>query len=329
MHGLYLLWWVEERQLPPAVVAVMLAAGDVAILALELPTGWLADRVGHRASLIAGSAAQVLGMLWCWLGDGVTGLLIASLLVAIGDALRSGADQALLYRSCAAAGDVDAFQRLESRASAAESVSLIVFVLLGGVLVRAGGFAAGWIAEVLLCAAGLACACAMREPPAMVAAGAGAHAASGWDGVFTRPMFELALPAAVVGSLAGAASFLAQTSGAHDPATVSVMVAAFAAAECAGAMMASRWRVGAGHLRGLAVTGALIAVVTIFLPPALAASAVVLSWLSGVAGPLRAAAIQRLARDEGRARAASLAGACDTALSSLLLPLAGVWRGRR
>src|SRR5947208_1025025 len=102
MHGLYLLWWVREKHVPAAVVATLLAAGDLAITALEIPTGWLADRCGHRLSLIAGSIAQIAGMLLCWLGDGAPGLLAAIVLVACGDAFRSGADQALLYRSCVA-----------------------------------------------------------------------------------------------------------------------------------------------------------------------------------------------------------------------------------
>src|SRR5262245_23941850 len=113
MHGLYLLWWVQERHVSPALVAAVLAAGDIAIAALEMPAGWLADRYGHRVSLIAGSAIQTLGMVACWQGVGVSGLLAASLLVALGDVFRSGADQALLYRSCVALGRTADFQRIE------------------------------------------------------------------------------------------------------------------------------------------------------------------------------------------------------------------------
>ena len=61
MHGLYLLWWVGERGISPAIVAAILAAGDLALVALELPAGWFADRFGHRASLIVGSSVQVAG----------------------------------------------------------------------------------------------------------------------------------------------------------------------------------------------------------------------------------------------------------------------------
>jgi len=54
MHGLYLLWWVQERAIPASIVAAILAAGDLAIVAFEVPTGWFADRFGHRVSLIIG-----------------------------------------------------------------------------------------------------------------------------------------------------------------------------------------------------------------------------------------------------------------------------------
>src|SRR5262245_53713212 len=117
MHGLYLLWWVQEKHVSAPLVASILAAGELAITILEVPTGWLADRYGHRANLIAGSLMQAAGMIMCWLGDGAAGVLAACLLIAIGDAFRSGADQALLYRSCAALGRASEFQSREARAN--------------------------------------------------------------------------------------------------------------------------------------------------------------------------------------------------------------------
>jgi len=152
MHGLYLLWWVQEKHVPVAVVAALLAAGDLAITALEIPTGWLADRFGHRISLIAGAITQAAAMVLCWLGEGVVGLLSAILLVALGDTLRSGADQALLYRSCLALEREADFQRIESRSRSLQLVALVAFILTGGAIVDRWGFAAGWIAEAAVCA---------------------------------------------------------------------------------------------------------------------------------------------------------------------------------
>jgi len=65
------------------------------------------------------------------------------------------------------------------------------------------------------------------------------------------------------------------------------------------------------------------------LPAILPLVALALAFVSGVARPLRAAAIQRLAADSLRARAASMASACDMAISTIVLPFAGLWRSRR
>src|SRR5262245_56117554 len=131
MQGLYVLWWVQEKHVPVAAVAAVLAAGDLAITVLELPTGWFADRRGHRASLILGSLLQIAGMLFAWLGEGISGVLASSLLIAAGDAFRSGADQALLYRSCVATGTSD-FQQREARARGLQLASLVALVIAGG-----------------------------------------------------------------------------------------------------------------------------------------------------------------------------------------------------
>src|SRR5215468_8435310 len=165
MHGLYLLWWVQQKHVPAPTVAVILAIGDFALMALEVPTGWFADKFGHRKSLITGSAVEVVGMVLCWLGQGVPGLLAANLLVALGDAFRSGADQALLYRTCLALNREPDFQKIQGRTYAWQAAALLIQVLAGGFIVQRFGFATGWIVETVVCGIGLGIACAMIEPP--------------------------------------------------------------------------------------------------------------------------------------------------------------------
>jgi MFS family permease len=330
MHGLYLLWWVQEKQMSPALVAAVLAAGDLALMGFELPTGWFADRVGHRASLIVGSLLQVAGMLWCWLGEGASGLITASLLVALGDGFRSGADQAFLYRTCLSLDREDDFQRIEARTEAVTLGALVVLVLIGGALVQHGGFAWGWIAETGLCSLGLALACAMREPPEFPERAAGGRATNGRAPVRLRRLAMFVAPAALLGGAASAASFLAQTTGANSAAGATVLVATLTAAEAMGCAVASRlpratWRTQV-HL---AASGLIVFAIAVSAPATLPAAACALALLLGIAEPLRAAAIQRLAGEGIRARAASAASACDMAMSAIVLPAAGVWRSRR
>lgn len=325
MHGLYLLWWVEERQMSPAIVASVLAAGDLALMLVEVPTGWIADRYGHRASLITGSIVQVAGLLACWLGEGVPGLVAASLLIALGDGFRSGASEALLYRSCAALRREPLFQTIAARTGAVERVALVGLVLAGGAIVHAWGFAAGWIAETMLAAVGVALACAMTEPPRAVASPADA-APAGRRARTTR-MALLVLPAAALGAAASAGSFLVQTGGNITAAWVTGFVAAASLVEAAGSWAAMRVTAGALRQQALiAGAGGAFVIVTVAVPALLVPAVLAMAFLSGLADPLRAAAIQRLAADEARAQAASLASAVDMALSTALLPLAGFWR---
>lgn len=330
MHGLYLLWWVQEKQMSPAIVAAILAAGDLALIGLELPTGWFADRFGHRPSLMLGSLVQVLGMLWCWLGEGVPGLVTASVLVATGDAFRSGADKALLYRTCAALDREADFQAIEAKSEAAALGALMVMVLLGGAIVHTGGFALGWLAETILCGVGFAIACAMVEPPANSQAKSEEPPASARTSIPYRSLATWIMPAALLGGAASAASFLSQTTGANTPANVTLLVAALTAAEAGGCALASRLPFTTVREQiQLTAFGSILFGIALAVPAYLPLVALALAFLEGVAQPLRAAAIQRLASDSVRARVASAASACDMAVSTIVLPLAGVWRSRR
>jgi len=338
MHGLYLLWWVGERGISPAIVAMILAAGDLALIGLELPAGWFADRFGHRASLIIGSVAQVLGMLACWLGEGVSELIAAAILVALGDAFRSGADEALLYQTCVALRREDDFQKIESRTRAAGLVALVALLIAGGFIVSQLGFAVAWAVETALCALGLGIACAMVEPleGARIATSDGKLEPSPRESgcpASSRSrgrLMILILPVALIGGLASAASFLVQTEGILPPETLTAVVAAITLAEAAGAALAGRVRgIGVGHLwLGLTV-GAAVAATTAGWPSGVLVAAVALSFVHGLMHPLRATLLQRGAADHARARVASLASACDVACSAVAMSVASGWRGGR
>jgi hypothetical protein len=341
MHGLYLVWWVQDKGMSPALVAAILAAGDLVLFAVELPTGWFADRVGYRASLLLGSAVQTVGMLWCWLGEGVPGLVTASVLVALGDGFRSGADQALLYRTCQALGREPDFQRIEARTEAIALGALVVLVLLGGALVHGGGFWLGWFAEAVLCAVGFIIALGMREPPLSASsdgdAAANTTAAEAPTpsnqpsiGVPYRRVAAAIVPAALVHGAASATSFLSQTSGENGVLYVTVLVAMLTAAEAIGCAWASRLPgVTASLQRRLLSCASVLVVIVLAAPALMPMAALLLAVLTGLAEPLRAAAIQRLASEQIRARAASAASACDMAVSIIALPVAGSWQSRR
>jgi hypothetical protein len=101
-------------------------------------------------------------------------------------------------------------------------------------------------------------------------------------------------------------------------------VALITLSNSAGSALATRLpAAGVRTQLSIAACGFVLVVTGLTVPVALAPVTIALSFGTGVLHPLRAAAIQRLAADRIRARAASAASACDMALSTLLLLLAG------
>jgi len=336
MHGLYLVWLVHERGFSPALVATVLAAGDLCVFALEVPTGWVADRLGHRVSLIIGSFVQVCAMLVFWQAATPPALLASSLLVALGDAFRSGADEALLYRSCVALGREDEFQAIEARTRSVGLIALVLLLLGGGGIVAIAGYGAAWMTEVGLCTAGLVMASLMVEPPAapvLVDLADGAQPTSSAERSVLRKwtlLGSLILPGAVLDGFASVAAFLAQTGGDAEVAGVTALVAVMTLSEAAGSWIAARvWRNdGRLHLLLLA-SGTAVLAVSLVSSAGVAAAAVALAFFPGLIHPLRAIALQRLAADGVRARIASFASACDMACTTLGLLAAGAVSARR
>lgn len=332
MHGLYLVWLVHERGFSPVLVATLMAAGDLGVLLLEIPTGWVADRLGHRYSLIIGSLVQVVAMLAFWRASTAAALLAAILLVALGDAFRSGAGEALLYRTCAALGRESEFQAIEARTRSVSLVALVALLVGGGAIVAVAGYAAAWISEIALSAAGLVLALFMIEPPEAPEGhpreGRGPRSSERGDR--WRTIVALISPAACLDGLAAAASFLAQTGAETGVTGVTTLVAAITLSEAAGSWVSARVWQNDGRLHLLLVAcGAAVFAASRLIPAGAAAAAVILAFLPGLIYPLRAAALQQVASDGVRARIASFASACDMACSTLGLLAAGAISARR
>jgi hypothetical protein len=100
-------------------------------------------------------------------------------------------------------------------------------------------------------------------------------------------------------------------------------------AEAAGSGLVTRFPVGTVRSQALlAGVAATFVAAAAFHPELLLPTAVCLAFLLGVAHPARAAAIQSVAGETMRARAASMANACDMACKMIALPLVGRWRRR-
>jgi MFS family permease len=87
----------NENGLEQYDVFLLQAIYSVAIVVLEIPSGYFADVLGRKKTLIAGSVFGFFGYLVYSFSYGFTGFLMAEIILGIGQSLISGADSALLY----------------------------------------------------------------------------------------------------------------------------------------------------------------------------------------------------------------------------------------
>ena len=73
----------------------------VLTMALEIPWGWVADRIGYRRTMLFCSGLFALSKVVFWQAAGFGGFLLERILLAVVVSGLSGVDSAMLYLSCA------------------------------------------------------------------------------------------------------------------------------------------------------------------------------------------------------------------------------------
>ena len=159
------LFWKDQIGLSLTDIMVLQAVFGLSSVLLEFPSGYLADRIGHRASLLAGATLWVAG--WPLYSSATTfaGVMAAEIVLGAGHAFISGADAALLYASLAAAGDVPSYTRWEGRVRAAGQIGEAASSAVGGWLYALAPRLPFWL-QIPVAVLLLGSAAAMRAPHA-------------------------------------------------------------------------------------------------------------------------------------------------------------------
>ena len=158
------IWFLYFQQQLSAAEAILLAAIiDVATTVLEVPSGYLSDRVGRRVTLLIGMAGAIAGALLLWVGDGFATFVVAQVLLGVSMAFNSGTDSALLYESLAREGRADEVDEQELRAWRFNFTGLAVSAITGGI-VASWSPATVFLLSAVASVAAFAIVFAFREP---------------------------------------------------------------------------------------------------------------------------------------------------------------------
>jgi MFS family permease len=112
---------------------------SISIVIWEVPSGYLADILGRKVTLVLGAFLGTLGFVFYSLGNGFWIFLAAEMTLGIGQSFVSGADSALLFDSLKADGRTDRYLKYEG-----------INFSIGNYSEALAGLAGGSLAEISL-----------------------------------------------------------------------------------------------------------------------------------------------------------------------------------
>jgi MFS family permease len=130
-----IIWlFYEENGLTITDLFVIQAIYSVTIALIEIPSGYLADVLGRKKSMVIGTFFGFLGISTYSLSFGFDGFLLAALCLGIGQSFISGSDTALMYDSLVELDRSDDFIKLEGRTISMGNLAEAAAFIIGGFL---------------------------------------------------------------------------------------------------------------------------------------------------------------------------------------------------
>lgn len=129
------VWFLYfQTQLSAADAITLYAIYDIGTTVLEVPSGYMSDRLGRRVTLIAAAIAGLIACILLVIGDSFAAFALAQLFFGAAAAFASGTDTALLYESLVAEGRADQVEAQELRAWRFTFTALALSAVTGGVM---------------------------------------------------------------------------------------------------------------------------------------------------------------------------------------------------
>ena len=155
----------NDNGLDDFAIFVLQAVYSLSVALLEIPSGYMADVIGRKKSLLAGSLLGTLGFAIYSLSSGFYGFLLAEVVLGLGASFISGSDSAMLYESLAAMQKKDWYFRLEGRITSLGHFAETLAALAGGLIAATLSYRSVYICQTLVAALAIPAAFYLLEPP--------------------------------------------------------------------------------------------------------------------------------------------------------------------
>lgn len=140
------------------------AAYSLSVAIIEIPSGYMADVIGRKKSLIIGSFLGTIGFILYSVSHSFESFLIAEIILGFGGSFISGSDSALLYDSLAADNKEQMYLQYEGRITSLGSFAETIAAVVGGFIAFYLGYRGVYIAQTFIASLAIPAAISLREP---------------------------------------------------------------------------------------------------------------------------------------------------------------------
>lgn len=154
----------NENGLNEFDIFLLQAIYSISVAILEIPSGYMADVVGRRTTLILGSILGTLGFVIYSVSDSFLGFLVAEIILGIGGSFISGADSAMLFDTLAAADLREKYLNFEGRITSLGNIAETVAAILGGIIAGYFSYRHVYLAQTVVASIAIPAAFLLREP---------------------------------------------------------------------------------------------------------------------------------------------------------------------
>ena len=109
------LFWKHDIGMSMTEILVVQGFFGFVMALFEFPSGYVADRIGYRKTLVGASALAAVGWGTYSVADSIALVVVAEAILGVSVSMVSGADTALLYESLRAADRESQFARWSGR----------------------------------------------------------------------------------------------------------------------------------------------------------------------------------------------------------------------
>lgn len=145
-------------------IYLLQAIYSVSVAVMEIPSGYMADMIGRRTSLILGAFLGTAGFILYAVSSSFGQFLAAEIILGLGGSFISGSDSALLYDSLAETGDQHRYLQYEGRITALGNLAETMAAICGGLLAAMLSYRAVYGGQALIAALAIPASFLLVEP---------------------------------------------------------------------------------------------------------------------------------------------------------------------